>query len=953
MAARQPIKKTAWRATLLTVFILLFLSVGAKAQVVLKPNGQNATPLRMKSVSVKAVVEAAQFATTDLDITFQNELNARVEADFLYTVPPGAVVTNFAYFYGEERVPARVAEKERAATIYQYITSRMRDPALVEMVGRNTFRARIFPVMPNADLRVQIRYVQALPANAKNVATYMLPLEMDSKTTLDALSVSVELPRLPRGATVSNNFGLPVASVNGAPQIQFTGRQYRVPKNLRVSVGLPTIAAPVSTSLIAARSGGSDGFFALAATPRQGFKLTPALLQIASVTTYDVETAPLGDGLLLCGRYKKSGTAQLRLSVPFSRTGDTLIFPDASVPNNVASQLWAAARIARLSRKSENRNAVVALSHRFTLPSKWTSWIAIPQEERERYKEEKNQADRDSIARQLTFLISQKRGQSRDAQQLRARFTRLCRPDEDPAQILEQLFKDEAERQKEAKRDRIVRQLANLIARKHGQSKEARRLRARFAELYRDYKNPSQTLQWYVRDAGRVEVEHAATNVAFILAQTGPNSAATQQARARLEDLCRDFGSDTKTALGNALYNENYRRTEQVVDLISYGKENTESGKKTWRELERVASANGNNAQIWIHNEIADRRLRSMATEWAQGLHGERMEWSWSSDYTNIRPDYRFAVPKLSPYASDVLRERIIRLARAVNVNPEPIFAEVEMPWTIQELYRARQQLIETRKRTPNDTPRIREQETRFLSLANRVGQEPEYSQNQIARIAARVQGELLDAQLASAPNVADVMAMRVQRALLKQQEEELRVRMGDPLVSVAAPANARTVVARMPDGQTLPLMWNAEAGRWQARFDVPTYASEGAYVVVVVIVLRDGTRQTQEFRYNVDVTLPQGAASVETMESAAGTLYQIQVNAAPDTVRVVACLPSGETILLTPRANNPGSFFARFVLPRNSPSTESLPVTFYLTDRAHNRATLTASPRSGEGVNQ
>lgn len=140
----------------LLVLTTLVVASSACAQVLLKPTSQNAAPLRTKRLSVNARIEAGRFATTDLAITFQNEVSERVEADFMYTLPFGAVVTDFAYYYENEKVVARVAEKERAALIYQYITSRMRDPALVEMVGKNTFRARIFPVMPNADLKVEM-----------------------------------------------------------------------------------------------------------------------------------------------------------------------------------------------------------------------------------------------------------------------------------------------------------------------------------------------------------------------------------------------------------------------------------------------------------------------------------------------------------------------------------------------------------------------------------------------------------------------------------------------------------------------------------------------------------------------------------------------------------------------------------------------------------------------------
>ena len=120
-----------------TLFLLsVLLSLPAQAQILLKPNGQNAAPLRVKALKADVKI-TGQFASTQLNYTFQNETSERIEADFIYSVPQHATVTHFAYWYGEEKVVARVVEKERAAAIYKHITSRMRDPALVEMIGKN------------------------------------------------------------------------------------------------------------------------------------------------------------------------------------------------------------------------------------------------------------------------------------------------------------------------------------------------------------------------------------------------------------------------------------------------------------------------------------------------------------------------------------------------------------------------------------------------------------------------------------------------------------------------------------------------------------------------------------------------------------------------------------------------------------------------------------------------
>ncbi|MDF2440781.1 MAG: Vault protein inter-alpha-trypsin domain, partial [Abditibacteriota bacterium] len=79
-------------------------------------------------------------------------------------------MTYFAYWFGNEKVVARIVEKERATASYGYITAppRQRDPVLVELIGKNTFRARIVPVEPNADLKIEMRWVQPLSTDAKS-----------------------------------------------------------------------------------------------------------------------------------------------------------------------------------------------------------------------------------------------------------------------------------------------------------------------------------------------------------------------------------------------------------------------------------------------------------------------------------------------------------------------------------------------------------------------------------------------------------------------------------------------------------------------------------------------------------------------------------------------------------------------------------------------------------------
>ena len=72
----------------------------------------------------------------------------------------------------------------------------------------------------------------------------------------------------------------------------------------------------------------------------------------------------------------------------------------------------------------------------------------------------------------------------------------------------------------------------------------------------------------------------------------------------------------------------------------------------------------------------------------------------------------------------------------------------------------------------------------------------------------------------------------------------QYQVRPGDPLISLGAPQDSRQVIAILPDGAVKPLGWNALTSKWETRFDVPTYAPDGVYIVQILLVRADGSRK-------------------------------------------------------------------------------------------------------------
>ncbi|HYO75009.1 MAG TPA: VIT domain-containing protein, partial [Thermoanaerobaculia bacterium] len=84
-------------------------------------------------------------------------------------------ISRFAYEINGHLMEGEVVERLRANQVYEQFFHQMRDPALLEQDQGNRFSARIFPIAPNAPVRLVLSYSQLLPMRG-GVRTYALPL---------------------------------------------------------------------------------------------------------------------------------------------------------------------------------------------------------------------------------------------------------------------------------------------------------------------------------------------------------------------------------------------------------------------------------------------------------------------------------------------------------------------------------------------------------------------------------------------------------------------------------------------------------------------------------------------------------------------------------------------------------------------------------------------------------
>lgn len=188
--------------------------------------------LELRRVRVSVKVEGFR-ARTVVDHIFYNPHARTIEGTFRYPLPPEASVSSYAMFlgsgtqepsffgpeaqnrrreeamqgmgglqatldridpqaWGELRV-GRIVRAEQGREVYENVTRRRVDPALVEEVAPNTFEARVFPIQANGFHRVIVSYEQTLPRIGSELE-YLFPVPSSEHggANLESFELAVE-----------------------------------------------------------------------------------------------------------------------------------------------------------------------------------------------------------------------------------------------------------------------------------------------------------------------------------------------------------------------------------------------------------------------------------------------------------------------------------------------------------------------------------------------------------------------------------------------------------------------------------------------------------------------------------------------------------------------------------------------------------------------------------------
>jgi Ca-activated chloride channel family protein len=147
--------------------------------------------LKHYSVSIEADEE---LATVVVEETFFNSGGGMREADFFFPLPAGSTASGLQLAMNGRYHGGNLLTRRRARRIYDEITGRNRDPALLDCVGKDLYRCRVFPVPAKDTASIRFAYRHPL-ASEGALRRLVVPLDAArfNRSPVEDFSLSIHI----------------------------------------------------------------------------------------------------------------------------------------------------------------------------------------------------------------------------------------------------------------------------------------------------------------------------------------------------------------------------------------------------------------------------------------------------------------------------------------------------------------------------------------------------------------------------------------------------------------------------------------------------------------------------------------------------------------------------------------------------------------------------------------
>jgi Ca-activated chloride channel family protein len=209
-----------------------------------------------------------QVAKTTIDQAFRNDTDAQLEGTYIFPIPTDAAVDQFAMWADGKKLTGEVLSRDEARRIYESIVRTRRDPALLEYVDQGLFRARVFPLPPKQDKKIELKYTQVLKQNGE-IVKYVYPLSVErfSNRPIKNVTITVDITdKSPIRNVYSPTHDIAVHRDNDR-HVSVSFEENDSLPNTDFVLYYSLSRDDVGLSLFTYKEGGGDGFFMLLASP--------------------------------------------------------------------------------------------------------------------------------------------------------------------------------------------------------------------------------------------------------------------------------------------------------------------------------------------------------------------------------------------------------------------------------------------------------------------------------------------------------------------------------------------------------------------------------------------------------------------------------------------------------------------------------------------------------------
>jgi Ca-activated chloride channel family protein len=233
-----------------------------------------AGPLSLRAHRVTVAIDD-WVARTEVEEIFFNDSDRRLEGTFQFPLPADASLSRFAMEVNGTLVEGELVERVRAREVYEGIVCRMQDPALLEWMPGNIFKARIFPIEPRSEKRIVLAYTQA-PRTWNGALRYVYPLVSEKTRACppEELSVRADLRfsrEIRKVECPAHRVDVARADARSA-RVELQVRHARPAADFQLRVELDVDEIEVASH----RPPGEDGFLGIAIAPRGAAEGGPA-----------------------------------------------------------------------------------------------------------------------------------------------------------------------------------------------------------------------------------------------------------------------------------------------------------------------------------------------------------------------------------------------------------------------------------------------------------------------------------------------------------------------------------------------------------------------------------------------------------------------------------------------------------------------------------------------------